>query len=122
MNRFLIFAFTIILYGCSQHRDLAGFDKIAWQEDSGGCQLMRIKLIDDLIPHFENIKGLNQDEVIKLLGKPDENELYKRNQKFFIYNISPHNCENEDSKVPRKYLSIRFNATGLAKEVIIYTE
>jgi hypothetical protein len=58
-------------------------------------------------------------QIVKLLGKPDRNELFKRNQKFFLYFIDPApECVPGDSAVVQK-LVIRFNAMGLAKEVAI---
>ena len=66
----------------------------------------------------DKLLALNERQVMKLLGKPDQNELYKRNQKFFSYFISPApGCEasSESSKI----LVIRFNAMGLAKEVSV---
>lgn len=72
--------------------------------------------------NLEKIKGLDQEEIKELLGKPDKNELYKRSQKFFVYYLSPapsctHGNTSEQQEI---YLSIRFNATGLAKEVLVY--
>ena len=62
--------------------------------------------------------ALKQMQIVSLLGKPDVNELYSRNQKFFHYFVEPGpSCAaSSDSAVQ---LVIRFNAVGLAKEVSI---
>ena len=54
--------------------------------------------------------GSNQNEIISLLGSPTRQRLDKRNRKFFFYQL---NCENTIE------LSIRFNAIGAAKEIMI---
>ena len=65
----------------------------------------------------KKLLALSQQDVIALLGKPDENELYKRDQKFFYYFVQPSpSCKNAGADNPKK-LVIRFNAVGLAKEV-----
>lgn len=57
-------------------------------------------------------------DVVQLLGRPDENQLLERNQKFYTYYLEPGPlCEN--SKEGAKKLILRFNAMGLAKEVMI---
>ena len=50
---------------------------------------------------------------MQLLGKPDLQQLAKRNQKFFYYQL---NCQNSQE------LSIRFNAVGHAKEMMLITK
>ncbi|ELR68811.1 hypothetical protein C900_05824 [Fulvivirga imtechensis AK7] len=80
-------------------------------------------MLDQMERVKDQLKGLNQDEMVKVLGKPDKNELYKRNQKFFIYEIAGAKaCTPPDEASSYIYLSIRFNATGLAKEAMIYRE
>ncbi|MTI40115.1 hypothetical protein [Fulvivirga lutimaris] len=116
---FTVFALSIFLFACDKTIDLKNFDELAWQSDKGACQNIRVEMQDDLEAAKEQLKGLNQDEIVTVLGRPDENELYKRSQKFFIYYITPKNCDNQEFK-QYTYLSIRFNATGLAKEVIVY--
>jgi hypothetical protein len=117
----ILIILVTVLIGCNQETDLSNFDENAWKQDIGGCNSVRLSQLDALEAEKDKIKSLNQDEVIALLGKPDENELYKRSQKFFIYYITPKNCDSNESK-EHKFLSIRFTAMGLAKEVLIYTE
>lgn len=78
-------------------------------------------MLSELQQAKDNLKGLNEDEIGQVLGKPDKNELYKRNQKFYIYEIAnAPECANRANDSTHVYLNIRFNATGLAKEVLIY--
>lgn len=102
--------------------DIPQFEESDWQSDKNGCQGLRSAMIEQLEQAKGSLKGLSEDEISSLLGKPDRNELYKRNQKFFIYDIKgSKSCEAQDPTTTYTYLSIRFNATGLAKEVLIYT-
>ncbi|UII25561.1 hypothetical protein LVD15_19955 [Fulvivirga maritima] len=122
MNKYITSFILILLVACtSKQVDIPGFDEKEWQQDDNGCQQVRVDMVDALEEHRELLKGLTQDEIVILLGKPDRNELYKRNQKFFFYEIiDPEHCAITNEQ--HIYLSIRFNATGLAKEVQIYKE
>ncbi|MDX1628376.1 MAG: hypothetical protein R3345_06735 [Fulvivirga sp.] len=114
-----LFIVCILLFSCSSpSKDVKEFDEAAWQSDENGCDNVRLQMLDQLIAAKDQLKGLNQNEIQALLGKPDRHELYKRNQKFFYYQISP----GKDCPQPQEeniYLSIRFNATGLSKEVLV---
>ncbi|MBK5279141.1 MAG: hypothetical protein JJE09_09795 [Bacteroidia bacterium] len=94
------------------------FDLDTWKDDKAGCKLVRKGLIDQLDKQREKIKSLSEQEVVDLLGRPDKNELLKRNQKFFYYFLEPGPaCGSYNNEF--KKLMIRFNAIGLAKEVSI---
>lgn len=98
--------------------DLNNFDEALWQADEFGCNGDRMEMVNNLESVKDELKGLNQNDIVALLGKPERHELYKRSQKFFYYQISAdESCQ--DASEDNIYLSIRFNATGLAKEVII---
>ncbi len=112
----------LLLAGCKNNEALDYFDYDTWISDPNGCKGKRLALLKSLETQLESLKKLNQNEVKELLGKPDKNELYRRSQKFFVYQIGPgKECKSAISKSPTPYLSNRFNAMGLAKEVLIYT-
>ncbi|MEL7001491.1 MAG: hypothetical protein AAFN93_02020 [Bacteroidota bacterium] len=123
--RNLIIALFIVcgLFSCGKTVELTGFDTNTWKEDPNGCKGDRLQMVNALKENTDKLKGLSQAEIAKLLGKPDRNELYKRNQKFFEYQIAPDpSCNGQNSGPINYYLSIRFNATGLAKELLVYQE
>lgn len=62
--------------------------------------------------------ALDEMEIINLLGRPDENELYKRNQKFYHYFLEPAESCAPSAKKPVK-LILRFTAMGLVNEVAV---
>ena len=75
-------------------------------------------MIETIRKEKEKLLALDEVQVIKVLGKPDRNELFKRNQKFYHYYLEPsEGCLNAVDTPLR--LSIRFNAMGLAKEIVI---
>ena len=114
--------FTVAVLSCSPQVDLPNLDQEAFASDVNGCRSIRASMIENLKKDKNLLKGLNQEQVTEVLGKPDQNELYKRNQKFFIYHLTPTNCSHQIVTTTHQYLSIRFNATGLAKEVVIYED
>lgn len=107
---------------CSNTIDLPGVDEAQWQADKNGCLGIREEMAPQMEQATDHLKGLNQGEIAEVLGKPDKNQLYKRNQKFFIYEISGAEACSATGSEEHIYLSIRFNATGLAKEVMVYRE
>ena len=110
--------FTVILFSCG--KPLPTLDEIdlqAWKDDRLACAGKRDSMVSTLETQKEKLLGLSEQEIISLLGKPDENELYKRNQKFYYYFVQPSKaCATFQSENPKK-LVVRFNATGLAMEV-----
>lgn len=97
--------------------DLAPIDLAQWKDDKGGCKQQRITFIEELKNQKDELKGLSEKDIIHLLGRPDHNELYKRNQKFYYYDIDPGKSCND--QVTGQQLIIRFTAMGYAKEVSI---
>ena len=94
-------------------------DLHAWKDDKFACSGQRSRMLQSIERQSEKLLSLDEREVIALLGNPDENELYKRNQKFYYYFVQPsRRCADSITTVPKK-LVIRFNAVGLAKEVLV---
>ncbi|MBL7862609.1 MAG: hypothetical protein JNJ65_15695 [Cyclobacteriaceae bacterium] len=110
---------SLILCACGKPLpDLAPIDLEPWKSDKGGCLQVRSASIDALILQREELKGLSETDLINLLGRPDRNELYKRNQKFYYYDLEP-GLACADAVKNNQQLVVRFNAMGLAKEVSI---
>jgi len=116
-NAKIIFLFAMLVACGKPLPTLEGIDLKQWKDDRNGCNHFREKSIDKLVPQKDKLLGLSEDDVISLLGRPDQNELYKRNEKFFKYFLEPGpTCGSDSSDV---ILSIRFNSVGLAKEATI---
>jgi hypothetical protein len=99
--------------------DLEGIDRDGWSSDRNGCTRARADMRPAIDREKEKLLALDQLQIVKLLGRPDENELSERNQKFFYYYLDPGpSCALAADTLPEK-LAIRFNAMGLAKEVAL---
>lgn len=113
---------VLVLFSCSGEKPtIEGFKEQIWIEDKMGCNDLRADLYNVLLENKDVLTGLSEDELIDFMGKPDQTELYSRNQKFYYYYIEPGTqCgeafENDD---PAKVI-FRFNATGLVNEITLY--
>lgn len=109
----------LFFFSCSKPLpDLEGIDQQAWKNDRNGCDKKRFAMKDAVLKEREKLLALDELQIIDLLGRPDRNELSKRNQKFYYYFLEPSDqcvVHGEDAEK----LSIRFNAMGLAKEVAV---
>ena len=118
---FLLLLLIIVLLfftACANKTDLGEFDTGAWKEDRHGCDKKREKLVEQLKPVKQNLLGLYQKSIIKILGQPEGQELYKRSQTYYIYYIDPSDECEQGIENPRK-LEVRFTALGIANEVNI---
>jgi outer membrane protein assembly factor BamE (lipoprotein component of BamABCDE complex) len=114
----LVIIITLLSCGKSLP-ELKGIDKESWVHDKGACKNVRSKMIDGVKSQKDQLLALSEMQLVELLGRPDENELYKRNQKFYTYYLEPGpTCDTLAGDEALK-LVIRFNAMGLAKEVVV---
>lgn len=96
---------------------LENIDLHKWAEDRNACLGLRSTMIKALEDQKRKLLGLTEQQIVELLSRPDQNELYKRNQKFYYYFLLPSKiCSGEISKQPLQ-LVVRFNAMGIAKEI-----
>ncbi|NOT73365.1 MAG: hypothetical protein HOP08_00455 [Cyclobacteriaceae bacterium] len=105
----------LILFSCGKDLPkLEGMDLDKWKNDKNACLGDRKEMEAALQTEKTKLKGLSEMDIIKLLGKPDGNELSERNQKFYMYyiNASPA-CSLADSSARK--LILRFNAMGYAQ-------
>jgi hypothetical protein len=115
-----IFFSLLILVSCGKPLPtLEGIDLQTWKDDKDGCSGKRSTMLSAINSQSEKLLALSESEIISLLGRPDENELFKRNQKFYYYLVEPSKICSDTITVDPKKLVIRFNAIGLAKEVVV---
>ena len=112
-------AFCLFIFSCSKPLPtLEGFDQQTWKADKNGCEQKRSSMVQVIQSEKHKLLALDEMQIVDLLGKPDRNELFTRNQKFFYYFIEPApDCVEHSDNAAR--LIIRFNAMGLSKEVNI---
>ena len=116
---FLMIAACLLAH-CSQVTTIDGLDTETWKTDKNGCNKSRQTLEKSFLEHKDKLKGYSQREIGRILGKPDEVDLYKRNQKFFVYHIFPgRRCEGVDITGRPRSLYIRFSAMDVSNEVFV---
>ena len=115
MRQFFSILIIVVLFSsCQELPSLQGVNVEAWKADVGGCDEQRLKAIDTIISQSEKLKGLSENAMINLLGKPDQHELYERSQKFFIYHLEKGNkCPQYDGNYFKSFY-IRFNSLDQA--------
>lgn len=119
INVYTVLICVAILSGCGKETpELTGVDLQAWKEDKHGCEGKRTAMTEAIRQQKNKLLGLDEMAIVKMLGKPDRNELYRRNQKFYRYFLQPSEACASPEKMPLQ-LIIRFNAMGLAKETMI---
>lgn len=116
-----LFGLTFLFACSSKPTEIEGFNSFVWKNDKYGCMNERAEMAESLLKEKERILGLNEAEVLRLLGKPDEQEIYSRNQKFFVYFLEPNiKCTApENMEATAKALNLRLNAIGVANEIYI---
>src|SRR5688572_32262672 len=86
MHRLLSLVLLITAFGCGKSLpEIKNLDLEAWKNDKNACGNYRSANIETLRTQKESLLALKESQIIALLGRPDRNELYKRNQKFFHY-------------------------------------
>lgn len=103
---------------CLKKVDVGDFDIEKWKSDPKGCLNLRPDNIPDINERKKAFLGLYQKDVIDILGQPEEQELYKRSQTYYIYHIDAAESCEAPVEQPRK-LYIRFTSLGIANEVTI---
>ncbi|MBP6385524.1 MAG: hypothetical protein KA313_06590 [Pseudarcicella sp.] len=108
----------IFLCACTKEAKLKDLDIQVFKNDLGGCSNQRIKMLETLKANKEAIKGVISNDISKLLGKPDIDQLADRNQKYYIYFLEKgEHCNSIQNKSNAKSMAIRFSAIGLATEI-----
>jgi hypothetical protein len=119
MKRSLPFSILLVIcFACSKPiPELNDVDLSVWKNDVKGCKGDRKQFYKPLSEQKDKLKGLSEIDLVKLLGKPDRNDLSERHEKYYFYFIEPAvECGKDSSTM---ILEVRFNATGVSKEVTI---
>lgn len=113
---FVTIGCVIFCCSCTNKSLIKGFDRSLWAEGMYGCEGNRPELVQVILKSRQKLMGKTEDRIISTLGKPDRNELYERNQKFYIYYLDPGPlCHTPDPDPDM--LVLRFSAVGICNEV-----
>lgn len=117
-SRFIILGLLFTLASCSAPPDRLGkLDLVKWRQDRGGCQGVRTGQIEDFKSVREELKGKMVNDIHKILGRPDINQLADRNQKFYIYFLEPGAHCQEQQKSTARTVALRIGAIGVVTEI-----
>ena len=126
MHRFLLkTALSLsILTSCETTiPSIEGLDYKKWELDKFGCNGDRIKMVGLLIRNKEQFFRYRQNQIIDILGKPDNLTLYERGQTIYFYYIKYHpKCSDVPYRAEeeRIKLELRFDALNRSKELYVY--
>jgi hypothetical protein len=116
---YYILLFTVFSCGKSLP-SLHNIDLQNWTKDKNACGGQRAGMVEAFKSQKDKLLGLSEAQIIEVLGRPDRNELYKRNQKFYYYFLQP-SLQCPMPTADALQLTIRFSAMGIAQEVSIAT-
>ncbi len=119
MKKFFLPLSLLLLIACGKPLPtIENFDVENWKKDRNGCGGKRKEMIQSITDQKDKLLSLKEMQIVNLLGRPDGNELYERNQKFYYYHLTPSSsCPTPDSVDLQ--MEIRFTAMGIVNEVVI---
>ena len=124
---FLIIIAVLIGYYVSYYNkkapEIKGMNYSLWKNDKYGCKSDRENLVDLIISNRDKFLKYNQNQIINILGKPENQTLYERGQKFFYYYVKYHpECDKKNALPEEEQikLEIRFDALNRSKEIFVY--
>src|SRR5690606_24103495 len=108
------------LASCQGKTDITNFNEDQWKQDAYACKEQRANMEKDLLGARKELLGLTQQEIRKLLGKPERQELYTRGQKFFMYYLSPAvRCKEAGEITNARMVFFRFSALNEVNEIFV---
>ena len=115
---------AIFMLSCSTTLpEIEGMDYEAWVLDKYGCAGERIELVSLIDVNKEKFLRYNQNEIIDILGRPENQTLFTRSQTIFYYYISFNPaCEGQETRMEddQVKLEIRFDALNRSKSLYVH--
>ena len=113
-----LFMGILSIVGCSTEK-IEGFDSLAWKKDSGGCDGKRKEYVNVLKDNRSLLIDKSESFILDIFGKPNQNELDKRNKKVYTYYVTNPTICDEVVQISKGegYIQFWFNALGRSKEI-----
>jgi hypothetical protein len=110
----------LFFISCGTDNHMKGFNEEDWKTDHKGCSGKRLRLTMAILNNKAAWKGMDDDVLIDLLGKPEKSFYYERNAKAFSYFIEPGSqCEGSGLKTEGRKFTAEVNATGFVNLIRI---
>ncbi|EAY26388.1 hypothetical protein [Microscilla marina] len=108
-----------VLFSCKSAPEIEGFDAKKWKGDPNACKNYRAALLPALEKNKDKLVKVEAGQLMQLLGRPDKNELYRRNQRFYVYFIDAGSqCKGNNGSLGRT-LRVRIDALQRVSEVVV---
>lgn len=110
---------SFVLGACSQKQKpkLDGFNSELWKKDKKGCDGKRSYLAEILFSKSSELKGVDDDDLADLLGKPEKINWEERGKKTYYYYLQPGSQCNSKLMLEGTQLAVEFDALGRVKLV-----
>lgn len=110
--------FLFSLVNCTKKPNLEGFDLETFKNDPGACKGERSLTVPWLKENKFNFQETSSNDLTRILGKPDLQQLADRNQEYYIYFLEsgPH-CKSKTNPSTANSVAFRFSAIGLVTEI-----
>lgn len=114
----ILYLLLLFCFGCNSGQPkLTEFNAEVWKNDANACKDQRRVFEKVFNNQKSEIIGLNEHEILALLGRPDRQDLRSRNQKFYLYFLAPGpSCGKRNEPA---ILNIRFSALNQVTEVLV---
>jgi hypothetical protein len=114
----VLFLLVFLCQACQAPKKFDQFDSNGWKSDRLGCQGNRQRLVAEFEKIRRELRGLSQSDITELLGKPDLQGLYTRNQRFFVYYLeSGPQCQDAQAPSTARTVAVRFGALDYVTEI-----
>lgn len=115
----ICFLVLFLNFSCKEKKSIAGFDGNTWKSYKLGCEGNRSEVVDSILSNKKTWQGLDDDDIVELLGAPERSYYYERNVRAFGYYIQPGKQCNPNLVGFGNRLIIEFNATGFSKRIFL---
>lgn len=111
---------TCLLIGCSTKEEIRNFDAEQWKADKRGCLGKRKNLVQPILAVRDSLKGMDDDVLVDLLGKPEKTFYFSRGKKSYEYFIEPGSqCDPGKYKSEGNRIVFEINAIGNVSLIVI---
>ncbi len=117
-HTFWLIVIAAAAFSCSGPAKFGDIDLERWRNDRGACQDFRKEEIHNIGKVKPELLGKSSNEIGKMFGAPDIQQLGTRNQKIYIYFVeSGPQCQDKNRSAEANKLIFRFNAVSLLTEI-----
>ena len=121
--KIIILCHLLICSCTTKSPKIDGLDYNGWILDKYGCTGKRLEMVSLIDSNKKKFLRFNQNQIIDILGRPENQTLFTRSQTIFYYYIQ-HNFACEDQEVKQEdeqiKLEIRFDALNRSKSLYVH--